>query len=109
MYPSKKLSDLHKCFVLESLEKWDDLDVDSKMNFLQAIAYQIVRSEKRGATFRSLIDDLGLYPDAMMITELMTIHNSLVDTYNREKAAKLVALPGNQGTTLTAISEDSAE
>ena len=109
MYPSKKLSDLHKCFVLESLEKWDDLDVDSKMSFLQAIAYQIVRSEKRGATFRSLIDDLGLYPDAMMITELMTIHNSLVDTYNREKAANLVALPDNQGTTLTAISEDSAE
>ena len=109
MYPSKKLSDVHKCFVLESLEKWDDLDVDSKMSFLQAIAYQIVRSEKRGATFRSLIDDLGLYPDAMMITELMTIHNYLFEHYDKVRRANLVALPKQLGTTLTAISKDSAE
>jgi hypothetical protein len=109
MQPSKKLSDFHKCFILESLEKWDDLDVDSKMFYLQAITYRILRSEQRGSSFRTLIGDLGLYPEAMMISELMTIHNSLFDTYTRQKQAKLVALPDNQGTTQLAISEGTAE
>jgi hypothetical protein len=44
-----------------------------------------------------------------MISELMTIHNYLSDTYTREKQAKLVALPDNQGTTQLAISEGTAE
>lgn len=109
MQPSKKLSDFHKCFILESLEKWEDLDIDSKMFYLQAITYRILRSEQRGASFRTLIDDLGLYPDAMIVSELMTIHNSLCNTYQCEKQANLVALPDQQGTAQIAISEEPAQ
>jgi hypothetical protein len=109
MDPVSKLSDRHKCFVLESLEKWDDLDLDSKMAYLQAMSYLIVRSEKRGASFRELLNTLDVYPDAMLVSELMTIHNSLFEHYDTEKRATLVALPKQLGTTLTAISKDSAE
>lgn len=109
MDPASKLSDRHKCFVLESLEKWDDLDLDSKMAYIQAMSYLIVRSEKRGGSFRDLLNTLDVYPDAMQVSELMTIHNSIFEHYDTEKRATLVALPKQLGTTLTAISKDSAE
>ncbi len=109
MDPASKLSDRHKCFVLESLEKWDDLDLDSKMAYIQAMSYLIVRSEKRGGSFRDLLNTLDVYPDAMQVSELMTIHNSLFEHYDTERRATLVALPKQLGTTLTAISKDSAE
>lgn len=109
MDPASKLSDRHKCFVLESLEKWDDLDLDSKMAYLQAMSYLIVRSEKRGGSFRDLLSTLDVYPEAMLVSELMTIHNSLFEYYDTHKHAKLVPLPTQVGNTLTAISKDSAE
>ena len=109
MDPASKLSDRHKCFVLESLEKWDDLDLDSKMAYIQAMSYLIIRSEKRGGSFRDLLSTLDVYPEAMMVSELMTIHNSLFDYYETHKHASLVPLPNKSGTTLSAISKDSAE
>ena len=99
MDPASKLSDRHKCFVLESLEKWDDLDLDSKMAYIQAMSYLIVRSEKRGGSFRDLLNTLDVYPDAMQVSELMTIHNSLFEHYDTERRATLVALPKQLGTT----------
>ena len=109
MDPSSKLSDSHKCFVLESLEKWDELDLDSKMAYIQAMSYLIVRLEKRGGSFRDLLSTLDVYPDAMQVLELMTIHNYLFEHYDKVRRANLVALPKQLGTTLTAISKDSAE
>ena len=109
MDPVSKLSDRHKCFVLESLEKWDDLDLDSKMAYIQAMSYLIVRLEKRGGSFRDLLSTLDVYPDAMRVSELMTIHNFLFEHYDTERRANLVALPNQLGNTLTAISKDSAE
>lgn len=109
MDPASKLSDRHKCFVLESLEKWDDLDLDSKMAYIQAMSYLIVRLEKRGGSFRDLLSTLDVYPDAMQVSELITIHNCLFEHYDTERRANLVALPNQLGNTLTVISKDSAE
>lgn len=95
MDPSSRLRNAHMCFILESLETWDDQDIDTKMSNLQAIAYLMLRSEKRGTSFRSLIDDLGVYPDAMMVSELLDIHNILWDHFSDNNQSKLVALPNN--------------
>ena len=84
-----RLRNAHMCFTLESLEAWDDLDLDHRMQYLQAISYLMLRAERRGCSFRTLINDLGLYPEAMMVSELLDIHNALWSHFHAESSSIL--------------------
>lgn len=86
---SSRLRNAHMCFTLESLEAWDALDLDHRMHYLQAISYLILRAERRGCSFRELIGDMGLYPEAMMVTELLDIHNALWSHYHEESSSNV--------------------
>lgn len=64
------------------LVKWDNLDQSDKLDYLQAICSIMVQSETKGTSHRGLMNDLGVYPDAFLVGELMTIHNSLWSSLN---------------------------
>ena len=63
--------------------RWDELHENEKIDMLEAICSIIVEAEKKGTTHRGLLAELDVYPGGMFITDLMDIHNALVDKYQK--------------------------
>ena len=63
--------------IQKAVEKYHALPVEEKLDMIQAILYIICKSEKTGCSHRVLMDELGVYPSAFSIDELMIVHNAL--------------------------------
>lgn len=67
----------HEESIRKAVEKYHALPVEEKLDMIQAILYIICKSEKTGCSHRVLMDELGVYPSAFLIDELMIVHNAL--------------------------------
>jgi hypothetical protein len=87
----KHLQKASEASVQKAVEKYHMLSEEDKYDMVQAICYIMCKAEKEGVSHRGLMNELGIYPAAFWITELMTVHNALWTEYyskNQEKNLK---------------------
>ena len=75
------LADAHKKSIDASVGWYHMLSAEDKYKAVEAFCYIICKAEKEGTSHRGLMSELGVYPEAFWIDDLMTIHNSLVVEY----------------------------
>jgi hypothetical protein len=71
--------------VQKAVGKYHMLSSGDKYDMVQAICYIMCKAEKEGISHRGLMDELGIYPEAFWITELMDVHNALWSEFNKRK------------------------
>ena len=78
------LADAHKKSIESSVGWYHMLSAEDKYKAVEAFCYIICKAEKEGTSHRGLMHELGVYPEAFWIDDLMTIHNSLVVEYQEQ-------------------------
>jgi hypothetical protein len=81
----KQLQEASEESVQKAVGKYHMLSSEDKYDMVQAICYIMCDAEKEGVSHRGLQDALGLYPQAFWISELMDVHNSLYEYYDKRK------------------------
>lgn len=81
----KQLQEASEATVQRALEKYSMLSEDDKYDMVQAICHIMCEAEKKGVSHRGLMDELGIYPAGFWILELMDVHNSLYEYYDKRK------------------------
>lgn len=81
----KQLQEESEATVQRALEKYSMLSEDDKYDMVQAICHIMCEAEKKGVSHRGLMDELGIYPAGFWILELMDVHNSLYEYYDKRK------------------------
>ena len=79
----KQLQESSKASVQKAVGKYHMLSEEDKYDMAQAICHIMCEAEKKGVSHRGLQDALGLYPQAFWILELMDVHNSLHEYYDK--------------------------
>jgi hypothetical protein len=74
--------------VQKAVGKYHMLSSGDKYDMVQAICYIMCKAEKEGISHRGLMDELGIYPEAFWITELMDVHNALWTEFHDKKIRK---------------------
>jgi hypothetical protein len=67
--------------VQKAVGKYHMLSAEDKYDMVQAICYIMCKAEKEGISHRGLMNELGIYPEAFWISELMDTHNALWTKY----------------------------
>ena len=78
------LADAHQKSIEASVGWYHMLSSEDKYKAVEAFCYIICKAEKEGTSQRGLMSVLGVYPEAFFISDLMTIHNSLVVEYQEQ-------------------------
>ena len=78
------LADAHKKSLEASVGWYYMLSAEEKYKAVEAFCHIICKAEKEGTSHRGLMSVLGVYPEAFFISDLMTIHNSLVVEYQEQ-------------------------
>ena len=78
------LSDAHKKSVEASVGWYYMLSAEDKYKAVEAFCHIICKAEKEGTSHRGLMSELGVYPEAFWIDNLMTIHNALYTEYQEQ-------------------------
>ena len=78
------LADAHKKSIEASVGWYYMLSAEEKYKAVEAFCYIICKAEREGTSHRGLMSVLGVYPEAFFISDLMTIHNSLVVEYQEQ-------------------------
>ena len=81
----EQLQEASEAIVQRALEKYSMLSEDDKYDLVQAICYIMCKAEKEGVSHRGLMSELGIYPQAFWISELMDVHNALWSYYHDKK------------------------
>jgi hypothetical protein len=81
----KKLQEASEASVQKAVGKYHMLSSEDKYDMVQAICYIMCKAESEGISHRGLQDELGIYPEAFWISELMDVHNSLWSFYHDKK------------------------
>ena len=71
------LADAHQKSIEASVGWYHMLSAEDKYRAVEAFCYIICKAEKEGTSHRGLMSELGVYPEAFWIDDLMTIHNAL--------------------------------
>jgi hypothetical protein len=71
--------------VQKAVGKYHMLSSEDKYDMVQAICYIMCKAEKEGISHRGLMDELGIYPEAFWITELMDVHNALWSEFQQRR------------------------
>ena len=71
--------------VQKAVGKYHMLSSKDKYDMVQAICYIMCKAEKEGISHRGLMDELGIYPEAFWITELMDVHNALWSEFQQRR------------------------
>ena len=71
--------------VQKAVGKYHMLSSEDKYDMVQAICYIMCKAEKEGISHRGLQDELGIYPEAFWITELMDVHNALWSEFQQRR------------------------
>ena len=82
----KKLQEASKESVQRAVGKYHMLSSEDKYDMVQAICYIICEAEKKGVSHRGLMKELGIYPEAFWILELMDVHNALYTEYQDKES-----------------------
>ena len=78
------LAKAHKDSIEASVGWYHMLSAEDKYKAVEAFCHIICKAEKEGTSHRGLMSELGVYPEAFWIDDLMTIHNSLVVEYQEQ-------------------------
>ena len=78
------LADAHQKSIEASVGWYHMLSAEDKYKAVEAFCYIICKAEREGTSHRGLMSVLGVYPEAFFISDLMTIHNSLVVEYQEQ-------------------------
>lgn len=81
----KKLQEASEASVQKAVGKYHMLSSEDKYDMVQAICHIICKAESEGTSHRGLMNELGIYPEAFWILELLTVHNSLWSYYHDKK------------------------
>jgi len=81
----KQLQEASEESVQKAVGKYHMLSSEDKYDMVQAICYIMCKAEKEGISHRGLMDELGIYPEAFWITELMDIHNALWSEFQQRR------------------------
>ena len=81
----KQLQEESEASVQKAVGKYHMLSEDNKSDMVQAICFIMCKAEKEGVSHRGLMSELGIYPQAFWISELLTVHNSLWSYYHDKK------------------------
>ena len=81
----KQLQEESEASVQKAVGKYHMLSEDNKYDMVQAICFIMCKAEKEGVSHRGLMSELGIYPQAFWISELLTVHNSLWSYYHDKK------------------------
>jgi len=71
------LADSHQKSIEASVGWYHMLSAEDKYKAVEAFCYIICKAEREGTSHRGLMSELGVYPEAFWIDDLMTIHNAL--------------------------------
>ena len=82
----KQLQKTSKEAVQKAVGKYYMLSDEDKYDMVQAILHIICKAEKKGISHRGLMNELGIYPEAFWISELMTVHNALYTEYQDQES-----------------------
>ena len=75
------LAKAHKDSIEASVGWYHMLSAEDKYKAVEAFCHIICKAEKEGTSHRGLMSELGVYPEAFWIDDLMTIHNALYVEY----------------------------
>ena len=78
------LAKAHKDSIEKSVGWYYMLSAEDKYKAVEALCHIICKAEREGTSHRGLMSELGVYPEAFWISDLMTIHNSLVVEYQEQ-------------------------
>jgi hypothetical protein len=81
----KKLQEASEESVQKAVGKYHMLSSEDKYDMVQAICYIMCKAESEGTSHRGLMDELGIYPEAFWITELMDVHNALWSEFQQRR------------------------
>ncbi len=75
------LAEAHQKSIEASVGWYHMLSAEDKYRAVEAFCYIICKAEREGTSHRGLMNVLGVYPEAIWIDDLMTIHNALYVEY----------------------------
>jgi hypothetical protein len=78
------LAKAHKDSIEKSVGWYHMLSAEDKYKAVEAFCYIICKAEREGTSHRGLMHELGVYPEAFWIDDLMTIHNALYTEYQEQ-------------------------
>ena len=78
------LADAHQKSIETSVGWYHMLSAEDKYRAVEAFCYIICKAEREGTSHRGLMHELGVYPEAFFISDLMTIHNALYVEYQEQ-------------------------
>ena len=78
------LADAHQKSIEASVGWYHMLSAEDKYKAVEAFCYIICKAEREGTSHRGLMHELGVYPEAFFISDLMTIHNALYTEYQEQ-------------------------
>jgi hypothetical protein len=78
------LAKAHKDSIEKSVGWYHMLSAEDKYKAVEAFCYIICKAEREGTSHRGLMHELGVYPEAFWIDDLMTLHNALVVEYQEQ-------------------------
>ena len=78
------LAKAHKDSIEKSVGWYHMLSAEDKYRAVEAFCYIICKAEREGTSHRGLMSELGVYPEAFFISDLMTVHNALYTEYQEQ-------------------------
>ena len=78
------LAKAHKDSIEASVGWYHMLSAEDKYKAVEAFCYIICKAEREGTSHRGLMHELGVYPEAFFIDDLMTVHNALYTEYQEQ-------------------------
>jgi hypothetical protein len=95
------LADAHKKSIEASVGWYKMLSAEDKYKAVEAFCYIICKAEREGTSHRGLMSELGVYPEAFWIDDLMTLHNALYVEYQEQESKNWKDME-----TLTKLAQD---
>jgi hypothetical protein len=95
------LAEAHQKSIEASVGWYHMLSAEEKYRAVEAFCYIICKAEREGTSHRGLMSELGVYPEAFWIDDLMTIHNALYTEYQEQDSRNWKDME-----TLTKLSQD---
>jgi len=75
----------HQKSIEASVGWYHMLSAEDKYKAVEAFCYIICKAEREGTSHRGLMHELGVYPEAFWIDDLMTLHNAMWTYYHDKK------------------------
>ncbi len=96
------LAEAHQKSIEASVGWYHMLSAEDKYKAVEAFCYIICKAEREGTSHRGLMSELGVYPEAFWIDDLITIHNALYTEYQEQDSRNWKDMK-----TLSKLAQDS--